>query len=153
MTTDTLEIRQLARQFAQSDLRPHVEQWDHDGAIPAEALAQLEELGFFGMLAAEADGGMGFDLVTYVVALEEIAWGEPGVALLVAIANTHGRKQRYALVTDEHGGMYVVPSDSAGDRLATLGFRTLELVRAPAGSSPAPSPNALLGVAAIAVGI
>src|SRR5688500_7126165 len=116
MTTETLEIRQLARQFAESDLRQHDEQWDHEGAIPAASLGQLEELGFFGMLAAEADGGMGFDTLTYVVALEELAWGEPGVALLTATVNTLERRQHIALATDEHGGMYAVPAE-AGERL------------------------------------
>jgi alkylation response protein AidB-like acyl-CoA dehydrogenase len=153
MTTETLEIRQLARQFAQSDLRPHVERWDHDGALPADTIVQLEELGFLGMLAAEADGGMGFDLVTYVVALEEIAWGEPGVALLVAVANVHARTQRIALASDQHGSMYAVPAGPSGERLTTMGLRTLELVRAPEGTSATTSPEGLLGVAAIAIGI
>jgi len=78
------EIRTLAREFAQSELRPHVEQWDHDATIGEQTVAQVAELGFFGMLVPEAHGGMGFDLRTYVAALEELAWGEPGVALMVA---------------------------------------------------------------------
>ena len=85
MNTDTLEIRQLARQFAESELRPHVEKWDHDGAIDPGVLEQLTELGFPGMLVPEAFGGMEFDLPTYVAALEELAWGEPSVAWLVAL--------------------------------------------------------------------
>lgn len=153
MTTETLEIRQLARQFAESDLRPHIEEWDREGAIPAATVAQLEELGFFGMLAGEAEGGMGFDLLTYVVALEEIAWGEPGAALLVASANAHGRKQRLAAAADEHGGLFVTPTDAAGERLATMGFRTVELMRGESGAGMSTSHTALLGIAAIAVGI
>lgn len=85
MSTDTLEIRQLARQFAESELRPHTEQWDHDAALDPAVLEQLAELGFFGMLVPEAFGGMEFDLPTFVAALEELAWGEPAVALTVAI--------------------------------------------------------------------
>ena len=85
MSTDTLEIRQLARQFADSELRPHVEKWDHDGAIDPGILTQLAELGFPGMLVPEAFGGMEFDLPTYVAALEELAWGEPAVAWLIAL--------------------------------------------------------------------
>lgn len=84
MTTETLEIRQLARQFAESELRPHVEQWDHDGAIDPLVFQQLAELGFFGMLVPEAYGGMEFDLPAYAAVLEELAWGEPAVALIVA---------------------------------------------------------------------
>ena len=86
-TTDTLEIRQLARQFAESELRPHVEKWDHESKLDDAVLAQLAELGFFSMLVPEAQGGMAFDLPVFVSALEEIAWGDAGVALLVALAN------------------------------------------------------------------
>lgn len=157
MTTETLEIRQLARQFAESDLRPHVETWDHDGAIPSSVLAQLDELGFFGMLLSEADGGMGFDLPTYVAAVEELAWGEPGVALLVAAANANGvaadKLTKVGLIMDERG-MFVVPAADTklGERVSTLGFRTLPLHRVE-DAAPEISPVGLLGIAAIGLGI
>ena len=86
-TTELQEIRQLARQFAESELRPHVEKWDHDAALDPQVLGQLAELGFFGMLIPEAYGGMEFDLPTYVSVLEELAWGEPSVALTVAASS------------------------------------------------------------------
>jgi alkylation response protein AidB-like acyl-CoA dehydrogenase len=86
-TTEILEIRQLARQFAETELRPHVERWDHDAQIDEAVLGQLAELGFFGMLIPESFGGMEFDLPTYVSVLEELAWGEPAVAYLVATTN------------------------------------------------------------------
>ncbi len=79
------EIRGLARDFAQAELRPGVERWDHDAAIGAGVMAQLAELGFLGMLVPESDGGAGFDMPAFVAALEEIAWGEPATALLVLV--------------------------------------------------------------------
>jgi len=78
------EIRTLAREFAEAELRPHVEWWDRERKIDPAAIAQLGELGFFGMLLPESHGGMEFDLPTFAAAIEELAWGEPGVALLVA---------------------------------------------------------------------
>jgi acyl-CoA dehydrogenase len=78
------EIRGLARDFAATKLRPFTETWDAAGALDESVLTELAELGFFGMLVPEAEGGMGFSAATYVAALEEIAWGEPAVALLVA---------------------------------------------------------------------
>jgi hypothetical protein len=84
MSESVREIRDLARQVATDQLRPHVERWDRERAIDADALAQLAELGFFGMMVPEEFGGMGFDLPTYAVALEQLAWGEASVALTVA---------------------------------------------------------------------
>jgi alkylation response protein AidB-like acyl-CoA dehydrogenase len=84
VTQHVLEIRGLAREFAAAELRPHNEAWDAQRALGEHVPAKLAELGFFGMLVPEADGGMGFDLGTALAALEELAWGEAAAALLVA---------------------------------------------------------------------
>jgi alkylation response protein AidB-like acyl-CoA dehydrogenase len=84
MTQEIQEIRALAREFAAAELRPHTEQWDAEAALGAGVVKMIAELGFFGMLVPESEGGMGFDAVTYAAALEELAWGEAGVAVLVA---------------------------------------------------------------------
>jgi alkylation response protein AidB-like acyl-CoA dehydrogenase len=83
-TTELLEIRGLAREFASAELRPHTERWDAECAVDAGVFGSIAELGFFGMLVPESDGGMGFGAETYAAALEEIAWGEAGVALVLA---------------------------------------------------------------------
>ena len=157
MSTETLEIRQMARQFAQSDLRPHVEGWDRDGAISKDVIAQLAELGFLGMLQPEESGGMAFDMATYAAAIEEIAWGEPGVALLVAVANSTGTElsadARLAMVSDDAGGMFLVPTTSTGSRVATMGFCTVEIIRVDAEKRAEAGTAGLIGVAAISVGI
>jgi len=81
---DIEEIRTLARDFAQTELRPHTERWDHERAVDTSTFAQLAELGFFGMLVSDAHGGMGFDLPAYAAVLEELARGEASVAVVVA---------------------------------------------------------------------
>ncbi|HEX6590297.1 MAG TPA: acyl-CoA dehydrogenase family protein [Longimicrobiales bacterium] len=87
---EAAQVRELARQFAESELRPHVEHWDRERELPAGTLDALAELGFYGMLVPEEFGGMGFDLPSYLGALEELAWGEPAVALLLSIHNAFG---------------------------------------------------------------
>jgi alkylation response protein AidB-like acyl-CoA dehydrogenase len=84
ITPEMLEIRGLARDFAAAELRPNAERWDANQALDDEVTSKIAELGFFGMLVPEEGGGMGFSLATYLGALEELAWGEPAVALLVA---------------------------------------------------------------------
>ena len=78
------EIRGLAHDFATAELRPHTERWDAARALDADVVGKIGELGFFGMLVPEERGGMGFDHATYLAALEELAWGDAAVALLVA---------------------------------------------------------------------
>lgn len=74
----------MARQFARERLRPNVERWDHERAFDGDLIAELAELGFLGMTVPESHGGMALDLPAYAAAIEELAWGEPAVALIVA---------------------------------------------------------------------
>jgi alkylation response protein AidB-like acyl-CoA dehydrogenase len=124
---DRSEIRDLARQFAEAELRPHVEAWDRDGRLDPAVLTQLGELGFFGMLVPEEHGGMGFDVGTYLVALEALGWGEPAVALTLSIHSAfavtlllrHGtdeQKSRWlpALATGERIGCFALSEAGAG---------------------------------------
>jgi butyryl-CoA dehydrogenase len=130
------QIRELTREFGERELRPHLEAWDRDRTLGAGVLAQLAELGFFGLLLSEAEGGMGFDLPTYVAALEELAWGEPALALTVSIHNAcvlgpiqrHGsaaQKERWLapLAAGEVLGCFALSEDEAGSDAAAVTTR------------------------------
>jgi alkylation response protein AidB-like acyl-CoA dehydrogenase len=117
---ELLEIRALAREFAAAELRPHTERWDADRALADDVPGKIAELGFFGMLVPEACGGMEFSLPTYTAALEELAWGEPAAALLVAqsviaadLIAAHGSAAQRAAW---------LPPLAAGEQLAAIAF-------------------------------
>jgi alkylation response protein AidB-like acyl-CoA dehydrogenase len=84
-TPDQIEIRALAREFAQREIRPHAARWDAGRALDPEIFTKLGEVGFMGMRVPEDYGGLDLDLATYLMALEELAWGDAGLALSVAI--------------------------------------------------------------------
>jgi alkylation response protein AidB-like acyl-CoA dehydrogenase len=79
------EIRSLAREFAQAELRPHVEKWDHERTVGDALHAQLGELGFFGVVIPERFGGMELALPSVAAIIEELAYGEASVALSMAM--------------------------------------------------------------------
>ena len=54
---DQNAIAEMARQFAQERLKPFAEQWSREHRYPAEAIAEMAALGFFGMLVPEQWGG------------------------------------------------------------------------------------------------
>ncbi len=87
VTAEQLEIRALAREFAEGEIRPHASRWDEARALDDGIFTKLGELGFMGMLVPEAHGGLGLDTSTFLHALEELAWGDAAVALSVAIQN------------------------------------------------------------------
>jgi butyryl-CoA dehydrogenase len=136
-STEILEIKQLARQFAEAELRPHVEKWDRDAKLDPQALTQLAELGFFGMLIPEAYGGMEFDLPTYTSVIEELAWGEASVALTVAatsfVANlivrngSDAQKQRWLepIARGEVVCCFAMSEEAAGSDGAALSTRAV----------------------------
>ncbi|MFO7261422.1 MAG: acyl-CoA dehydrogenase family protein [bacterium] len=112
------QVRELAHEFAAGELRPHVEVWDRERAIPAAVVGQLAELGFLGMAIPEEHGGMGFDAATFAAAVEELAWGEASVAMLV-VRHAAAADLILRLGTEEQRARWL-PAMARGETLAAL---------------------------------
>lgn len=82
------ELVAMARDFARREIVPHAAQWDREARFPVETIKQLAELGFFGMLIPEEHDGLGLDLLTYLMVLEEIAAADAGIAVTLSIHNS-----------------------------------------------------------------
>ena len=70
---EQLMIRQAARDFAQTELKPGVIERDEHQKFPAEQVKKLGELGFMGMMVPPEHGGSGMDTISYVLAMEELS--------------------------------------------------------------------------------
>lgn len=81
-------IRDMAREFARKEIVPFAPQWDRDEVVPLETLGKMGKLGLMGVCVPEQWGGAGADFVSYVAAMEEIAFGDAGVANIMAAANS-----------------------------------------------------------------
>ncbi len=89
LTDEQRQIWELARGFARDELRPDVVRRDLDEAtFDRGPIDLLGELGFLGMLIPEQWDGLGLDMLTYLYALEEIAWGDPTVAVSMSVHNS-----------------------------------------------------------------
>jgi alkylation response protein AidB-like acyl-CoA dehydrogenase len=88
LTEEQEQIRELARDFAARELRPRAAQWDAKQVFHADVLPMLAELGFFGMLLPEEYDGLNLGMLTYLVALEQIAWGDASVAITLSVHNS-----------------------------------------------------------------
>ena len=82
------QVRQLAREFAENELRPRSAEWDRDQSFHQEVMPLLGELGFMGMLLPEEYDGLDLGMLTYLVALEQIAWGDASVAITMSVHNS-----------------------------------------------------------------
>ena len=81
-------IRDTARAFAQEQILPHVRKWEADGAIPRSLLAEMGKLGFLGMTVPTEWGGAGASMLSYVLALEEIAAADGGLSTVMSVNNS-----------------------------------------------------------------
>ncbi|MBS0549366.1 MAG: acyl-CoA dehydrogenase family protein [Proteobacteria bacterium] len=81
-------IRDTARAFAQEQVLPHVRKWEADGAIPRALLTEMGKLGFMGMTVPTEWGGAGASMLSYVLALEEIAAADGGLSTVMSVNNS-----------------------------------------------------------------
>lgn len=85
LTPQQAEIQTFAQEVARRELRPQAPAWDRARSLDPAVFRRLGELGFLGMRIPEDWGGLGLDLLTFLVALEALSWGDPSVALGVAV--------------------------------------------------------------------
>jgi alkylation response protein AidB-like acyl-CoA dehydrogenase len=109
MTEEQQQIRDLAREFAENELRPHAEEWDREARFPREVIQKLGELGFLGMLLPERYDGLALDTLAYVVALEEIARGDASVAVAMSVHNSLPTQMILAHGTDAQKERWLGP--------------------------------------------
>src|SRR4051795_6739840 len=105
--TDEQELlRRSVREFAETEIRPHVVEWDNAQHFPVELVPQLASLGLMGIQCPEEFGGAGMSAIDYCICIEELARVDPGLALSVAAHNglssahifmfgTEAQKQRF----------------------------------------------------------
>ena len=109
MTEEQQQIRDLAREFAENELRPHAEEWDREARFPREIVQKLGELGFLGMLLPEQYDGLGLDTAAYLIALEEIARGDASVAVGMSVHNSLPTQMILAQGTDAQKERWLPP--------------------------------------------
>ncbi len=73
LTPEQQMVQTMAREFAESEIKPIAEEIDRESRFPHETVKRMGELGLLGITVPEAWGGSGADTVSYVVALVEIA--------------------------------------------------------------------------------
>jgi alkylation response protein AidB-like acyl-CoA dehydrogenase len=100
-TDEQRMIRDAARDFSRERLAPHAAQWDREGKLPDDVVAQLGELGFLGMIVPPELGGSYSDYLAYALAMEEIAAGCASCSTLVSVHNSVGCGPILQYGTDE----------------------------------------------------
>src|SRR3954447_25455184 len=85
-TDEQVAILEMVRQFVDEQILPQAEHYDAVDEFPEPIGAQMRELGLFGVTIPEEDGGVGLDLTTYAMIVEELSRGWISIS---GIVNTH----------------------------------------------------------------
>jgi alkylation response protein AidB-like acyl-CoA dehydrogenase len=88
LTEEQIAIRDMAKQFADEQIKPREKELDETGEFPRDIINKMAELGFLGMIIPEQYGGSGMDMVTVCIAAEEITKASAAVSLTMGLHNS-----------------------------------------------------------------
>ena len=126
-------LRRAVREFAETEIRPFVREWDDAQAFPRSLVAKMAALGLMGIQFPEQYGGAAMSAIDYCICVEELARIDPAVSLSVAAHNglcashiamfgTEAQKQRYLvpLATGAWIGAWGLTEPTAGSDAARI---------------------------------
>ncbi|MBM3492470.1 MAG: acyl-CoA dehydrogenase [Alphaproteobacteria bacterium] len=102
-------VRETARRFAQEEILPHAQAWEAAGRTPAELFRKAGQVGLTAVCVPPQWGGAGADLVSYVLAIEEVAAADGGISNMLAGSNSPVAAALTQYGSDEQKRRYLVP--------------------------------------------
>jgi alkylation response protein AidB-like acyl-CoA dehydrogenase len=109
LTDEQSMIQAMAREFAQTHVAPIAAEIDRDARFPHETVKRMGELGLMGIAVPEQWGGAGADVVSYVVALEEISRACASHAVVMSVNNSLYGDPVLMFGTDEQRARFLRP--------------------------------------------
>src|SRR5690349_12717747 len=121
LSADHEDFRRTVREFAESEIAPHVAQWDRDHFFPVDTVRAMGKLGLFGLTAPEEFGGAGGDFTSLCVAIEELGRVDQSIGITLEAAVGLGINPILEYGTQEQKERWL-PDLVAGHSLAAFGL-------------------------------
>jgi alkylation response protein AidB-like acyl-CoA dehydrogenase len=118
ITKEHILIQEVARKFARETILPLAKKYNKEKIFPKDIIKKAGELGLMGMLVSEKYGGSNFDMTSYCLVLEEIAYACPSTAIIISVNNMVA----WAIETfgDEEQKSKYLPLLCSGDNVAAF---------------------------------
>jgi len=88
LSSEQMMLRDTAREYARNELLPNAARLDEEGVFPETQVKGMAELGLMGMMVDEAHGGVGMDVLSYALAMEEISAGCASCGVIMSVNNS-----------------------------------------------------------------
>jgi butyryl-CoA dehydrogenase len=121
LTEEQRLFRQTVKEFADAEIAPRAEELDDAGVFPYDIHKKMADLGLFGLPIPEEYGGSDTDLVTYALAVEEIARVSASMSITMAAHSSLGSMPIWKHGTEEQKQEYLVPM-AKGEVLGAFGL-------------------------------
>src|SRR3954453_3248834 len=108
LTEEQRELRALAREFAEKEIRPKAADYDEHSTHPADVIAKAHELGLMNLHVPEEYGGLGLGAFEGMLIGEELCWGCSGIGTAIA-ANGLGHGPVIVSGTEEQKRTWLAP--------------------------------------------
>src|ERR671937_3106779 len=109
LTEEQQQIKMSVREFAASEIAPHVMEWDEAQHFPIELKPKLAELGLLGVIFPEEYGGAGMGYVEYVTIIEELSRVDGSIGISVAAHNSLCSNHIFMFGSEEQKQKFLVP--------------------------------------------
>jgi alkylation response protein AidB-like acyl-CoA dehydrogenase len=106
-TPEQIQLRKAVREFAESEIGPHVMEWDEAQKFPLEIIPKLGRLGFLGAIFPESLGGAGLGYIEYSILIEELSRVDGSVGIIVAAHTSLCSNHVFKMGTDEQRQRYL----------------------------------------------
>jgi acyl-CoA dehydrogenase len=108
LTDEQSDLRALAHEFAEKEIRPVAAEYDEHQTHPADVIAKAHELGLMNVHVPEELGGPGLSIFEGILVGEELSWGCSGIAVSL-VANTLGSAPVLLAGSDEQKQKWLPP--------------------------------------------
>ena len=121
-TTEAHEaLRAKIRQFAEEEIKPIAFSLDQQNEFPTEAIKKLGQMGLMGIPYPKEYGGAGLDVLSYAIAVEELARVDGGAGVILSAHVSLGSYPIFAYGTEEQKKKYLVPL-ARGEKIGAFGL-------------------------------
>ena len=114
-------LRAVIREFAENEIKPVAFMMDKENQFPREAIEKLGKMGYMGIPYEKKYGGAGLDVLSYAIAVEELARVDGGAGVILSAHTSLGAYPIAAYGTEEQKQKYLVPL-AKGEKICAFGL-------------------------------